>query len=173
MLPPQNPSGEYVPEPRISAERRAALIAEVAETPAAMKAAVAGLTEAQLDTKYRNWTIRQIVHHLPDSHVNCYVRFKWTLTEETPTIKPYDETRWSDLADSRTGDISIPLGLLTAIHASWVQLLRKMTPEQFTRAFHHPETGQTRSLDEILGLYAWHGRHHIAQINWRRKQEGW
>jgi uncharacterized damage-inducible protein DinB len=135
--------------------------------------AVAGLSDGQLDTLYRNWTVRQIVHHLADSHVNSYVRFKWALTEDLPTIKAYDEGRWAGLDDSRSGDVRAPLALLHGLHARWVQLLRSMSDGQFARCFVHPETGRTVSLGEALCYYAWHGEHHTAQVLWLRRQRGW
>jgi len=170
---PQNPAGEFVAEENLTSERRGQLIAEIERAPDALRQAVAGLSKEQLDTRYRNWTIRQIVHHIADSHVNSYLRFKWTLTEEQPTIKAYDEGRWAALADSRTGDIRAPLALMEGLHASWVQLLRSMTAEQFARTFTHPETGKSISLNAALCYYAWHGKHHTAQITWLRMQHGW
>jgi uncharacterized damage-inducible protein DinB len=170
MDAPQNPAGAFVPEDNYGPERRDEFIAVIANAPAALREALAGLSEEELDTPYRNWTIRQIVHHLADSHVNSYVRFKWTLTEKQPTIKAYDEGRWAALADSRTGDIQAPLALLEGLHARWVQLLRSLTEEQLARSFIHPETGQTVTLSAALGYYAWHCRHHTAQINWLREQ---
>ncbi len=173
MEAPQDPAGAFVPEENYGPERRAELIAVIEAAPAALRAAVAGLSEDQLDTRYRNWTIRQIVHHIADSHVNSYVRFKWALTEDTPTVKPYDDGRWAALADARTGDVRAPLALLEGLHIRWVQLLRSMTEEQFARAFFHPETGQTVSLNAALCYYAWHCRHHAAQMNWVREQHSW
>jgi uncharacterized damage-inducible protein DinB len=173
METPQNPAGPFAPEDNYGPARRDQFIEVIAHAPAALRKAVAGLSEAQLDTRYRNWTIRQIVNHLADSHVNSYVRFKWALTEEQPTIKAYDETRWADLKDSRTGDIQAPLALLEGLHLRWVQLLRSMTAEQFGRSFLHPETGQTATLNAALCYYAWHCRHHTAQITWLREQHGW
>lgn len=173
MDPPQFPAGAYEPEENYSAKRRDELIAVIAAAPANLRAAVAGLSEHQLDTRYRNWTIRQIVHHLADSHVNCYVRFKLALTEDRPTIKPYDESLWSALADSRTGDVAGPLALLDGLHACWTQVLRGLAYEQFARSFFHPETNKLVSLSSALSLYAWHGRHHSGQITWLRKEKGW
>jgi uncharacterized damage-inducible protein DinB len=167
---PQNPAGEFIAEENLTPERQAQLIADIEHAPANLRQAVAGLTEEQLDTRYRNWTIRQIVHHIADSHVNSYVRFKWTLTEERPTIKAYDDGRWAALEDSRTADIQGPLGLLEGLHARWVQLLRSMTPAQFTRSFTHPETGKSITLNAALCYYAWHCKHHTAQITWLREQ---
>ncbi|HLW67676.1 MAG TPA: putative metal-dependent hydrolase [Gemmataceae bacterium] len=173
MQPPQNPAGEFVSEEPYGAKRRAEFIAVIAEAPARLRKLVAPLRDEQLDVHYRNWTIRQIVHHLADSHVNSYIRFKWALTEEQPTIKAYDETRWADLADSRTGDISAPLGLLEGLHAQWVQLLRLMIDADFARSFLHPETGKTVRLDAALCYYAWHCKHHTAQIAWLCQERGW
>src|SRR5947209_13151851 len=133
MDPPQHPAGEYMPERSIDPRRRGELITIVADAPANLRKLVDGLRGDQLDTRYRNWTIRQIVHHLADSHVNSYIRFKWALTEECPTIKAYDETRWAALDDSCTGDIRVPLALLEGLHPRWVQLLRSMTEPQFAR----------------------------------------
>ena len=166
--PPQNPAGEFVSEREPSDRRIHELVAEVAAAPAVVRAAVAGLSGAQLDVPYRNWTIRQIVHHVADSHVNSYVRFKWALTEDRPTIKAYFEDRWVALADSRTGDVAPALALLDAVHGRWAQLMRAMTPDQWRRVFHHPESGAVVRLDEALPYYAWHARHHAAQIRWLR-----
>jgi hypothetical protein len=173
MQAPQNPAGDFVPEENYDPQRRVEFIAVIAAAPTALRNAVAGLAEDQLDTPYRNWTIRQIVHHLADSHVNSYIRFKWTLTEERPTIKAYDDGRWADLEDARTGDVRAPLALLEGLHVRWVQLMRSMTQEQFDRSFIHPETGQTVRLSAALCYYAWHCRHHTAQITWLREQRGW
>jgi uncharacterized damage-inducible protein DinB len=170
MIAPQYPAGAFEQEPQLTPQRRAALIAEIESAPAVLRKAVAGLSEDQLDTLYRNWTIRQIVHHIADSHVNTYIRFKWTLTEEQPTIKAYDEGRWAALDDSRKGDVAAPLALLEGLHARWVQLLRTLSAEQFARSFIHPESGDTVTLDAALCYYAWHGRHHTGQIQWLREQ---
>jgi len=173
MAVPQYPAGPFQAEAASSAERRAEFIAVLEGAPARLRRAVAGLSQPQLDTPYKNWTIRQIVHHLPDSHVNSYIRFKWALTEEQPTIKAYDEGRWAALADSRGGAIAAPLALLEGLHACWVQLLRTMSDEQFTRSFVHPETGDVVTLNAALCYYAWHSRHHTGQITWLRENRGW
>ena len=173
MDAPQHPVGAFVPEDNYGHERREELIAVIAAAPAALRQAVAGLTADQLDTRYKNWTVRLIVHHLADSHVNSYIRFKWTLTEERPTIKAYDEGRWAALEDSRRGDVAAPLALLEGLHARWVQLMRSMTVEQFARSFHHPESGDVVTLNAALAYYAWHCRHHTGQIQWLRRQHGW
>src|SRR5205807_7260484 len=130
---PEYPAGAFEPEPTLSAPRRAALVAEIQAAPAALRQAVAGLSQEQFDTRYRNWTVRQIVHHLADSHVNSYIRFKWTLTEQRPTIKAYDEGRWAALEDSCRGAVRVPLALLEGLHARWVQLLHTLSDEQFAR----------------------------------------
>ncbi len=172
MDAPQWPAGPFSPEGALAPHRRFELVAEVGAAPAGFRAATAGLSDDQLDTKYRNWTVRQIAHHVADSHVNCYVRFKLALTEDVPTIKPYDESRWAALPDSR-GDVAAPLALLEAVHARWVQLLDTMTEGDFGRAYFHPELGTTMTLDEALAMYAWHGRHHTAQVRWVRERWGW
>ena len=173
MTPPQFPAGPFVAEPAISSDRRAELIAQIEAAPAVLRRAVAGLSAAQLDTRYKNWSVRQIVQHLADSHVNIYVRCKLALTEEQPTIKPYDENRWSALPDAKSGDVAVPLALLDAVHAAWVQLLGMMKDDDFARTFYHPESGAVVRLDQALVSYAWHGKHHTGQIEWLRQQHGW
>jgi uncharacterized damage-inducible protein DinB len=173
MEAPLNPAGPFALEEDYGPQRRDEFIAVIETAPAALLNAVAGLSEDQLATRYRNWTIRQIVHHVADSHVNSYIRFKWALTEEVPTIKAYDEGRWADLEDSRTGDVRAPLALLEGLHARWVQLLRSLTQAQWARSFLHPQTDQTVRLSAALCYYAWHCRHHTAQITWLREQRGW
>src|SRR5438132_7260715 len=154
MEAPQNPAGALVSEENYGPQRRAEFLAVIETAPTAVRDAVAGLSEDQLDTPYRNWTVRQIVHHLADSHVNSYIRFKWALTEELPTIKAYDEGRWAALEDSRTGDVRAPLALLGGLHARWAQLLRSLTEGQLARSFVHPDTGRAVSLSRALGYYA-------------------
>jgi hypothetical protein len=173
MSPPQSPAGEYVAEPNPSPARRAELIAEIEQLPAVARAAVAGLSREQLDTKYRNWTVRQILHHLTDSHINAFVRFRLALTEETPTIKPYDESRWAELADTKGADVELSLRLMDALHGRWVILLRGMSDADFARSYHHPQYDKTFRLGEVLGMYAHHGRHHTGQIRWLRQNRGW
>lgn len=148
----------------MTAEQRAAAIEAIAATPAALRAAVAGLSDAQLDTPYRagGWTVRQLVHHVPDSHMNAYVRIKLALTEEQPTISPYDEGRWAELPDSREVPIDVSLSLLEALHLRWVALLRALPAEAFARTIVHPDWPEPMSVDKLVALYAWHGRHHVA-----------
>jgi hypothetical protein len=173
MQPPQFPVGPEVTEETPSAQRREQLIATLENAPAALEKAIAGLSEAQLNTLYKNWTIRQIAHHLPDSHANAYIRFKLALTEDQPTIKPYQEDRWAALEDSRAGDMRAPLALMAGVHACWVQLLRSMSDADFARTYFHPESNVTVRLDAALVDYAWHCRHHTGQILRLREQNGW
>jgi uncharacterized damage-inducible protein DinB len=168
---PENPVGSFVPPDYVTDALRLGWISELAKLPKQLSDAVSDLSESQLDTKYRNWTIRQIVHHIADSHVNSYIRFKWTLTEDTPTIKSYDEGLWSDLAESRTGPISPSLQLLDGLHARWCQLLMTLSLQDYERAFRHPETQAIIRLDSALAYYAWHGRHHNGQILWLRDNQ--
>lgn len=148
-------------------------IARIEMAPRLLREAVGGLTGAQLDTAYRDWTVRQIVHHLADSHANCYIRFMWALTESSPTIKAYDEGAWSALAVSKTGDVEPALALLEALHAKWVMLMRSMSADDFARTFTHPETGDLVRLADLPAMYAWHAEHHTAAINWLRNDRGW
>jgi uncharacterized damage-inducible protein DinB len=167
------PVGKFIPPQSVTTEDRRAWIAEISQTPAKLRAAVQGLSEEQLDTPYRpgGWTVRQVVHHVPDSHMNSYIRFKLALTEERPVIKPYDEAEWAKLPDA----ISPPgpsLELLDALHSRWVTLLEALSAADFARVFMHPELGPRR-LDETLALYDWHGRHHVGHITALRKRMGW
>jgi len=151
------------------------LIAEIAAAPGALRSAVAGLSRDQLETRYRpdGWTVRQVVHHVPDSHLNAYIRFKLALTENEPTIKTYDETKWAELPDSQRVPTDVSLDLLEALHIRWVALLRSMDAADFNRAFRHPEHNRTLTLGQLLALYAWHSRHHVAHITSLRRREGW
>lgn len=167
------PIGKWTRQPGLDAAGRAAAIADVAAVPEALRAAVAGLTDAQLDTPYRDggWSPRQIVHHIADSHANAFTRFKLGLTEDNPTIKPYDETKWADTADVRT-PVSLSLGIVDGLHGRLVPLLTSMDDGAFARTIQHPERGPL-TLTDLLGLYAWHGRHHVAQITAMRARQGW
>jgi hypothetical protein len=151
------------------------LIALIAEAPGALRSAVAGLGRDQLETRYRpgGWTVKQVVHHVPDSHMNAYIRFKLALTEDEPTIKPYEEAAWAELADSRRVPVEVSLDLLDALHLRWVALLRSMDPPDFNRAVRHPDHGRLLTMKQLLGLYAWHGRHHVGHITALKKREGW
>jgi uncharacterized damage-inducible protein DinB len=154
-------------------ERRAAIDA-IANTPGALRAAVSGLSEAQLDTPYRpgGWTVRQLVHHVADSHMNAYLRFRFALTEENFTVKPYNEAVWAELEDARTMPAEVSLSLLDAMHQRWVTLLRATPPAAFARELTHPENGPM-TLDSLLGTYAWHGRHHTAHVTGLRERMAW
>jgi hypothetical protein len=173
MEPPQFPAGPFAAQDSYDDRKRTEFIAQIEGAPALLRRTIAGLSTAQLDTRYKNWTVRQIVHHLPDSHVNAYVRFKLTLTEDVPTIRPYQEGRWAELADARAGDVGAPLAMLDGVHQSWVQLLRAMTAEQFARRYFHPESGQEVALATALASYVWHCKHHIGQIAWLCDTKGW
>ena len=168
------PIGQFKRPESYTDASRAAAIAIIADTPKQLRAAVKGLSDKQLDTPYRDggWTVRQLAHHVPDSHMNAYVRTRLALTEENPTIKPYDEKKWSELADARTCPIEPSLAMLEAIHERWVALLKSLEPAEFSREFVHPEHGP-RSLDWMVALYAWHGPHHVAHVTELRKRERW
>ena len=169
------PVGKFEFDAPIAEADHARLIDEIAATPAALRAAVTGLSRDQLETRYRpgGWTVKQVVHHVPDSHMNAYSRFKLALTEDEPTIKPYDEAKWAELPDSQKVAAEVSLRLVEAIHERWVPLLRSMDSADFRRGFRHPEHGRVLTLQQVLGLYAWHGRHHVAHITTLRDREGW
>ena len=159
----------------VAPEERAGLISAIAELPSQFRSAVHGLSEAQFETPYRpgGWTVRQVVHHVPDSHLNAYVRFKLALTEENPTIKPYEESRWAELPDTAGTQIGVSLVLLEALHRRWVVLLKSMSDEQWSRTYFHPDHQASLRLDAILAMYAWHGKHHTAHITRLRERMGW
>ena len=168
------PIGEFKYEAPLSDAERQACIAIIEETPTRMRAAVAGLNEEQLDTAYRpeGWTVRQVVHHVPESHLTSYIRFKLALTEEEPVVKTYFEDRWAKLDDARQAPIALSLDLLDALHGRWIWFLRSLKQEDFQRTYRHPELG-TVTLDKAAALYAWHGPHHVAQITSLRERNGW
>ena len=174
MIDLRYPIGKFEAPKTMTAELRHELISQIAEAPSQLREAVAGLNPQQLNTPYREggWTVCQVVHHVPDSHLNAYVRFKLAVTENEPTIKPYDEARWAVLPDASESDIEVSLALLDALHRRWTLFLRSLKEQQFQRTFHHPEIG-VMSLDRTLASYAWHGRHHIAHIYALRKRRGW
>ncbi len=171
MEAPQYPVGSYNSQEDDQPSRREALIGVIEKAPQVLRETLVGLTDSQLDTRYKNWTIRQITHHLADSHVNSYIRFKWALTEDKPTIKAYDDGKWAELADSKTGPIEAPMAMMEGVHQQWVVLLKSMTDEQFGRIFIHPSNNRETTLSNALGIYAWHGRHHTGQIQWMKKQK--
>jgi DinB superfamily len=168
------PIGKLVYDGPSSEIQRQKLISEIEHAPAALRAAVTGLSPEQLDTPYRDggWTVRQVVHHLPDSHMNAYVRFKLALTENEPVIKPYEQQLWAELPDNRNTPIDTSLVLLESLHVRFANLLHAIQPDQWKRTFRHPELGVI-TLDKNLAIYAWHGRHHVAHITELRKRMGW
>lgn len=168
------PIGKFHFDGPTAEEEKHKAIDDIARAPANLRAAVKGLSAQQLDTPYRpeGWTVRQLAHHVPDSHLNAYVRFKLTLTEEEPTIKPYAEDRWARLADTQATPVEVSLAMLDSLHDRWIRLLRSLQPEDWKRCFRHPELGLV-SLEKNLALYAWHGRHHVAHITSLRERNGW
>jgi len=168
------PIGEFHFDGHFSDEQKKKALDDIANAPANLRAAVKGLTEAQLDTPYRpdGWTVRQTAHHVPDSHMNAYIRCKLALTEEEPTIKPYAEDRWAELADTKTTPVEVSLIMLHSLHDRWVRLLRSLGPAEWQRTFRHPELG-AMTLEKTLALYAWHGRHHVTHITALRARNGW
>lgn len=172
---PRYPVGKFNrPTALHSSEERRALVDQIAAVPARMREAVAGLSVAQLDTPYRDggWTVRQVVHHVPDSHMNAYTRVKLALTEVEPTIKPYDEAAWAKLIDVRDTPIEVSLTLLETLHDRWVRILRAMADADFARTLRHPDQGVI-TLDWLVAMYAWHGRHHVAHVTSLRERSGW
>jgi uncharacterized damage-inducible protein DinB len=168
------PIGPFKLESAPTDEQVQRAIQEISEAPAKLRAAVEGLSPEQLETPYRlgGWTVRQVVHHVPDSHLNSYCRFKLALTEDEPTIKAYHEDRWAELDDSRTAPIEVSLAMLESLHKRWVLLMKSLAPADFARTFRHPEIGLV-SLAKNVCLYAWHGRHHVAHIASLRERMGW
>ena len=167
------PIGKFTFDGAPTEQARNKFIDDIELAPSRLRAAVQGLSQEQLDTPYRpgGWTVRQVVHHIPDSHLNAYVRFKLALTEDEPTIKPYHEDRWAELQEARTAPIEISLALLESLHKRWVLVLRSIKPEDWKRAFRHPELGVV-SLEKNVALYSWHGRHHVAHITSLRERIG-
>src|SRR5437016_9358979 len=173
-MDPRYPIGNFEMPRQITTALRQQAMDEIAALPAKMRAAVKGLNEAQLDTPYRadGWTVRQVLHHVPDSHLNAYMRLKLALTEDSPTIKPYEEARWAELADSRDTPIEVSLNLLESLHTRWVTLLHSLRDEDYARTFTHPDHGKM-TVDWLLQLYAWHSRHHVGHVTSLRARKGW
>ena len=169
------PVGQFEWPKTVSHEEREQHIGEIAAAPARFRAAVQGLDDHQLDTPYRDggWTVRQVVHHFADSHMNAYVRFRLAITEKGPTVKPYDEAKWAELIDARTMPVEVSLRLIESLHERWVTLLRSCSDADFARILHHPEYAGTVRLDTYLAQYGWHCRHHAAHITGLRGRMGW
>jgi len=174
MTDPRYPVGKFSYDGPPSEAQKQTLLNEISQAPANLRASVKGLSEVQLDTPYRDggWTARQVVHHVPDSHMNAFIRFKLALTEDEPTIKPYAEDRWALLGDVAGTPIETSLCSLDCLHQRWMVLLRSLTADQWKRTFRHPEIG-VMTLEKTLALYAWHGRHHVAHITSLRERNGW
>jgi uncharacterized damage-inducible protein DinB len=171
---PRYPIGKFERIESVDTAKRAAFIEAIRDLPNKMNEAVAGLSDEQLDTPYRDggWTLRQTVHHVADSHINSFCRFKLALTEdEAPTIRPYYEDRWAELPDSKV-PVEVSLKIIDGLHSRWASLLESMTDDDFKRQFVHPETGKW-ALEQVLALYSWHSRHHTAHITELRKSNGW
>jgi hypothetical protein len=169
------PIGKFQAPASISAEELNAALDALASLPHELSTAVGGLSDEQLDTPYREggWTVRQVVHHVADSHINSYVRFRLALTEEVPTVKPYQEALWAELPDANSAPVSVSLCLLGCLHDRLVRMLRAIKPEDWKREYRHPQFENTRTLDETTLLYAWHGRHHLAHITELAKRNSW
>jgi uncharacterized damage-inducible protein DinB len=174
MADPRYPIGKFSFDGSLTEQQKSRLLDDVEKTPARLRAAVQGLSEQQLDTPYRDggWTVRQVVHHVPDSHMNSYVRFKLALTEDEPTIRPYMENLWAELPEAKTAPVELSLALLESLHKRWNLMLRGIRPDQWNRTFRHPEMG-TMNLEKALALYAWHGHHHVAHVTALREKMGW
>ena len=168
------PIGAFTLPREVERTQREVYIDDLSQLPMRLRNAVETLSDAQLDTPYRpgGWRVRQVVHHLPDSHLNSYTRFKLALTEDNPTIRPYEEAKWAELGDS-DAPVEVSLALLDALHQRWVILLRTLAERDWQRTFNHPESSETLTLAQSLAQYAWHGEHHLAQITSLREREGW
>ena len=174
MTDPRYPIGEFSFDGTLTEAQKVKHLDDIEQAPARLRAAVRGLSDPQLDTPYRDggWTVRQVVHHVPESHMNSYIRFKLALTEDEPTIRPYMEDRWAKLPDATTAPVELSLVLLESLHKRWMLVLRAMKPEEWKRTFRHPEIG-LMTLEKALALYSWHGRHHVAHVTSLRERMGW
>jgi hypothetical protein len=168
------PIGKFSAQESHTQEEIKAFIKRIETLPTKLEAAIAGFTDQQLDTPYREggWTVRQVVHHVADSHMNAYIRVKWVLSEETPLIKAYNEKRWAETDETKASP-TLSLVLLAALHKKWVVLLKTLTPDQLLREYIHPDTKKNVALHNMMGMYAWHGEHHLAHITELKKREGW
>jgi uncharacterized damage-inducible protein DinB len=174
MSDPRYPIGKFTFSGSSSESQRSKFIDDIERTPTTLRAAFKNLSTEQIETPYRDggWTVRQVVHHVPESHMNAYIRFKLGLTEDNPTIKPYMEDRWAGTPEVHSTPLEISLALLEPLHDRWVRLLRSLQPADWKRTFRHPEMGSL-SLEKTLALYSWHGQHHTAHITELRKRMGW
>ena len=175
LEPLRFPIGRFKKQENISEATIKQCIRDIEALPQLMEFSVKELNDAQLNTQYRpeGWTIRQVVHHVCDSHINSYVRFKWALTEEAPTIKAYDEKNWAEVEDGKNAPVEVSLEILKALHRRWVMMLKNLNKADLKRTFVHPETGYAYSLEMAITLYAWHGKHHVAQIESLKERSGW
>ncbi len=174
MTDPRYPIGKFSYPGPLTPEQKNQFLDDIEQTPARLRVAVRGLSGPRLDTPYREggWTVRQVAHHIPDSHMNSYIRFKLALTEDSPIIKPYQEDRWAELPEAKQAPIEVSLALLDSLHRRWILVLRNLTDADWQRTFRHPELGPM-TLEKTLALYSWHGRHHVAHITRLREQQGW
>ena len=168
------PIGPFKFEGQPSEQQLRQFISDIEQTPSRLRAAVSGLSAQQLETPYRpgGWTVRQVTHHVPESHMNAYVRMKLALTEDNPTIKPYDEARWAETPEVVRTPIGVSLTMLEALHERWVTLLKALGPADLARTFNHPESGRW-TLGKYVALYAWHGKHHVAHVTSLRERMRW
>ena len=174
MTDPRYPIGPAPSRMTLTEDERRTMIEEIELAPARLRKAVMELEDEQLDTPYREggWTVRQVVHHVPDSHINAYVRLKLALTEESPTINAYAEERWALLEDARSTPIVTSLTLLESLHERWVRVLRSLNETDFARTWRHPVHGLI-TIDWLVAMYAWHGKHHVAHVTSLRERMGW
>ena len=171
--PPDFPAGEYCPPDVYGDPEKMEYAQQLRDAPAKIRASVDSLNDEQLNSVYKNWSIRQIVHHLADSHMNAYIRFKWALTEASPLIKSYDETKWSEVVDAKTLPVESSLILLNGLHLRWSGLVESLDEQQMELTYFHPEISDDVSLFEALPNYVWHTDHHVSQIHWIRDQRNW
>lgn len=174
MSDPRYPIGKFRFEGPFDEPQRNRHVGNIEQAPVALREAIRGLSPQQIETPYREggWTVRQVVHHVPESHMNAYIRFKLALTEDEPTIKPYMEDRWASTGEVASTPLEVSLSFLESLHDRWVRLLRSLQPQDWKRSFRHPELGLV-SLEKNLALYSWHGQHHVAHITELRKRMGW
>lgn len=174
MSDPRYPIGKFTFNGSLTDVQRNAFIEDIERTPSTLRAAIKNLNPEQLETPYRDggWTVRQVIHHVPESHMNAYIRFKLALTEDDPTVKPYMEDRWANTPDVQSTPLEVSLALMDSLHDRWVRLLRGLKPDDWKKTFRHPEIGNV-TLEKNLALYSWHGKHHTAHITELRKRMGW